>query len=103
MRRVLSVVAAAAIVVGVANLAWGHNMTVTHPQTGQVITAQWVGGLPLPPEADGEGLFFHPPSGLNQPAGHREGLPNACEGTASSPAVTITAPPFFTGCVHGQP
>jgi hypothetical protein len=48
-------------------------------------------------------LFFHPPSGLNQPAGHREGLPNACEGTASSPAVTITAPPFFTGCVHGQP
>jgi hypothetical protein len=24
-------------------------------------------------------------------------------GTESSPAVTILAPPFFTGCVHGQP
>jgi hypothetical protein len=57
----------------------------------------------LPPEADGEGLFFHPPTGLNQPAGHREGLPHACMGTESSPAVTILAPPFFTGCVHGQP
>jgi hypothetical protein len=103
MRMLLSVVAAAAIVVAVAASASGHNLTVTNPQTGEVVTTQWISGLPLPPEADGEGLFFHPPTGLNQPAGHREGLPNACQGTASSPAVTILAPPFFTGCVHGQP
>jgi hypothetical protein len=103
MRMLLSVVAAAAIVVAVAASASGHNLTVTNPQTGEVVTTQWISGLPLPPQADGEGLFFHPPTGLNQPAGHREGLPNACQGTASSPAVTILAPPFFTGCVHGQP
>ena len=103
MRSVFSLVAAAAIVVAIAGSASGHNMTVTNPQTGEVVTTQWVGGLPLPPQADGEGLFLHPPTGLNQPAAHREGLPNACEGTASSAAVTIVAPPFFTGCVHGQP
>lgn len=103
MRMLLSVVAAAAIVVAVAASASGHNLTVTNPQTGEVVNTQWISGLPLPPQADGEGLFFHPPTGLNQPAGHREGLPNACQGTASSPAVTILAPPFFTGCVHGQP
>src|SRR5688500_3797105 len=103
MRIVLSVMAAVALVVAVASSASGHNMTVTHPQTGQVINTHWIGGLPLPPQADGEGLFFHPPTGLNQPAGHREGLRNACERTASSAAVTILAPPFFTGCVHGRP
>jgi hypothetical protein len=27
----------------------------------------------------------------------------ACHGTANSQAVTIFAPPFYTGCVHGQP
>lgn len=103
MRFVLSVVAAAALVVAIANSASGHNMTVINPQTGEVVNTQWIGGTPLPPQADGQGLFPHPPSGLNQPASHREGLPNACEGTASSPAVTIVAPPFNTGCVHGQP
>jgi hypothetical protein len=103
MRIVSGSVVAVALVVALAGVASAHNMTVTNPQTGEVVTQQWIGGLPLPPEADGEGLFPHPPSGLNQPAGHREGLPSACEGTASSPAVTILAPPFFTGCVHGQP
>ena len=103
MRTVLSVVAAAAIVVAVASSASGHNMTVTNPQTGEVVNTQWIGGTPLPPQADGQGLFLHPPTGLNQPAAHREGLPNACQGTSSSAAVSIAAPPFFTGCVHGQP
>jgi hypothetical protein len=103
MRIVLGLVAAVALVVGIAGAASAHNLTVTHPQTGAVLNTQWAGGLPLPATADGEGLFFHPPTGLNQPAGHREGLPNACEGTAANSAVTILAPPFFTGCVHGQP
>jgi hypothetical protein len=103
MRLLLGVVAAAALLVAVTSPASAHNLTVRHPTTGEVINVQWIGGLPLPPQADGEGLFFHPPTGLNQPAGHREGLPNACEGTSSSPTVTILAPPFFTGCVHGQP
>jgi hypothetical protein len=103
MRVLLGIVAASALLVAVTSPASAHNLTVTHPGTGEVINQQWVAGLPLPEQADGEGLFLHPPTGLNQPAGHREGLPNACEGTASSPAVTILAPPFFTGCVHGQP
>jgi hypothetical protein len=103
MRTVLGIVAAVALCIGLVSSASAHNLTVTNPQTGEVITQQWISGLPLPPEADGEGLFFHPPTGLNQPAGHREGLPNACEGTAANSAVTILAPPFFTGCVHGQP
>jgi hypothetical protein len=103
MKVVLSVVAAAVIVVALVSSASGHNMEVTHPQTGQVINTQWVGGPVLPAQAQGEGLFFHPAPGRNQPAGHREGLPHACQGTQSSPAVSITSPPFFTGCVHGQP
>lgn len=102
MRAILGA-AVVTLCVGLAGSAGAHNMTVTHPQTGDTIHQQWIGGLPLPPQADGEGLFLHPPTGLNQPAGHREGLPNACQGTMSSPAVTILAPPFFTGCVHGQP
>lgn len=101
MRTVLAFVTTVALVAAIAGSASAHNMTVTHPQTGEVIHSQWIGGLPLPPQADGQGLFPHP-SGLNQPAGHREGLPNACEGTQSSPAVTIVAPPFGS-CVHGQP
>ena len=103
MRIVVGISAAVVLVIGLAAAASAHNMTVTHPKTGEVIHQQWVSGLPLPPQADGKGLFFHPPTGLNQPAGHREGIPNACEGTQSSPAVSITAPPFFTGCVHGRP
>ena len=103
MRIVFGVVAAVALCVGLVGSASAHNLTVINPNTGEVVNTQWIAGLPLPSEADGEGLFFHPPTGLNQPAGHREGLPNACEGTSSSPAVTIMAPPFFTGCVHGQP
>jgi hypothetical protein len=102
MRIVSGLVVAAALVIGVAAAASAHNLTVTNPQTGEVVTQQWISGSPLPAEADGQGLF-PTPFGVNQPAGHREGLPNACEGTASSSAVTILAPPFFTGCVHGQP
>ena len=104
MRVLLGLVAAAAFLVAVTGPASAHNMTVTHPGTGEVINQQWVAGpSPLPEQADGQGLFPHPPTGLNQSAGHREGLPNACQATTSSPAVTFLAPPFFTGCVHGQP
>lgn len=103
MRLILSIVGAVAVVGVLAGSATAHNLTVTHPQTGAVLNTQWISGLPLPPQADGQGLFPHPPTGLNQPAGHREGVPQACQSTQSSPAVTILAPPFFSGCVHGQP
>ena len=103
MRIVLALVATVALVAAIAGSASAHNLTVTHPQSGEVLNTQWISGLPLPPSADGEGLFFHPPTGLNQPAGHREGLPNACAGTQENSAVTILAPPYFTGCVHGRP
>ena len=101
MRLLLGLATAAALLVAVTSSAWAHNMTVTPPGTGEVKT-QWIGGPLLPAQAEGEGLFPSFPSGL-QPAAHREGLPNACEGTESSPAVSILAPPFFTGCVHGLP
>jgi hypothetical protein len=102
--KVLSALAVAlALAVFLTASASAHNMTVTHPNTGAVVNQQWIGGSPLPPQAQGQGLFDHPAPGRNQPAGHREGLPEACEGTESSPAVSILSPPFFTGCVHGEP
>ena len=100
--RLLLGLAAAAMLVAVSSPATAHNMTVTHPNTGEVLNTQWIAGQPLPTQADGKGLFPHPPSGGTQSAGHREGLPNACEATAANSAVSILAPPFFTGCVHGQ-
>lgn len=83
--------------------AAAHNMEVVHPGTGEVLNEAWIGGPLLPEAAQGEGLFRGHPSGLNQPAGHNNGLVTSCAATESSPAVTILAPPFFTTCVHGNP
>lgn len=104
MKRYLGLALTAVVLL----LAWAgpvaaHNMVVD--PSGQAETkVLWVGGLPVP--GQGEGLFPHPPSGGFQPAGHREGLPQACNATRSNPsAVTFIAPPPLPGdtdpCQHG--
>ena len=93
-----------AVVIGVVVLllafaapAAAHNMVVDPPGEGPTVQ-HWVGGLHVP--ADGEGLF-HTPFG-NLPAGHLQGLPEACSATNNNPsAVTFLAPPFGS-CQHGQ-
>ena len=102
MRRYLVLV----LTVGVLLLAFAapvaaHNLVVD--PSGQAETkALWVGGPVVP--GQGQGLFGGP-FGL-QPAGHREGLPHACNATGSSPsAVTFIAPPpgipGDDSCQHG--
>jgi hypothetical protein len=49
MRIVSGLVVAAALVIGIAAAASAHNLTVTNPQTGEVVTQQWISGSPLPP------------------------------------------------------
>lgn len=103
MRRYLVLV----LTVGVLLLAFAapvaaHNLVVD--PNGQVETKElWVGGPVVP--GIGQGLFPAFPSGL-QPAGHREGLPHACNATRSNPsAVTFIAPPPLPfdpdHCQHG--
>jgi hypothetical protein len=102
MTRILKCfVGLAMFVAFLAGPAAAHNLTVSHPGTGEPINEQWVGGPLLPAQATGEGLLFHP-LGL-QPAAHNHGLPVACSSTESSPTVTILAPPLFTTCIHGNP
>jgi hypothetical protein len=102
----MKILAGLALAAGVAIMltaasATAHNLVVTNPSSGEEVNQQWVGGPLLPSQAEGQGLAPHPLG--KQPAGHSQGLPHACHNTASSPAVSILAPPFFTGCVHGQP
>ena len=94
----LSVVALAlALAVPVA----AHELQVVNPQTGEVVVSQhWIGGFTVPEPAQNAPPMFGP---FSLPPSHGHGLPMACMNTGSSVAVTITAPPFFTGCEHGQP
>jgi hypothetical protein len=77
--------------------ALAHNLEVTNPQTGEVVHEQWIGGPTVPANAD---PMFGP---FNLPPSHRTGVVHACQGTAASPAVNIKAPPYYSGCHHGQP
>lgn len=88
------------LVLALAVPALAHNLVVEDPQTGETITEQWIGGFTVPPPAQDAPPMFGP---FSLPPSHAHGLVMACQGTANSPAVTILAPPFFTGCVHGQP
>jgi hypothetical protein len=105
MKRYLVVpLTVAVILLALAAPVAAHNMVVD--PSGQADTKElWVGGLPVP--GQGEGLFPHPPSGGFQPAGHREGLPQACNVTrTNASAVTFIAPaPPLPGdtdpCQHG--
>ena len=97
MRRTIAVLVGTALVLAGTGPAAAHNLQVTHPQTGQVVNQQWIGGHTVPADA---APMFGP---FNLPPSHGTGLVTACAGTAASPAASITAPPFFTGCQHGRP
>ncbi len=97
MRRTIAALVGAALFLAVAGPAAAHNLEVTNPQSGEVVNEQWIGGLTVPADAD---PMFGP---FNLPPSHGTGLVQACTGTAASPAATITAPPYYTGCQHGRP
>ena len=99
-RTVVVCLSVMALVMAFAAPALAHELTVEHPHTGETIHVQWVGGFTVPEPAQDAPPMFGP---FSLPPSHAHGLPTACHGTASSPAVTLSAPPFFTGCVHGQP
>ena len=88
------------LVLALAVPVLAHNLEVENPQTGETITERWIGGFTVPPPAQDAPPMFGP---FSLPPSHAHGVVMACRGTANSPAVTILAPPFFTGCVHGQP
>jgi hypothetical protein len=83
-----------------ASVASAHEITVTNPHTGEVVHVQWIGGFTVPEPAQDAPPMFGP---FSLPPSHAHGLPSACMSTENSPAVSIAAPPFFTGCHHGQP
>lgn len=100
-RSLVATLAVLSLLLALAAPAAAHNMVVDPPGDTEPIHV-WVGGHPVP--GQGDGLFWHP-EGL-QPAGHREGLPHACNATNSNPSVvTFIAPPtlpFDTDpCQHG--
>ena len=100
-RRLVALIGAALLATALAAPAAAHELEVVNPQTGEVVISQhWIGGFTVPEPAQDAPPMFGP---FRLPPSHAHGLPMACMNTGSSPAVTITAPPFFTGCEHGLP
>ena len=95
-----SLLVASAMLAALAGTVGAHEITVTKPQTGEVVRVQWIGGFTVPEPAQDAPPIFGP---FSLPPSHGAGLPEACMATDGSPAVSIAAPPFFTGCHHGQP
>jgi hypothetical protein len=109
------VLAAALLAVGMlAGPAAAHTIKVDHPQTGEQIethrSAQfdfykglfgggWVGGGPLPENAQGQGLMQGP--GFMQPASHGKGLNAACYSLEENSSVVDIRGPG-PNCPHGQ-
>ena len=111
-RSAIVLVAVVALPLVLAAPAGAHHMTVSPPGHDDPMAPKPVGGGPLPPSASGEGLhvggppwapFFMPAAHSAGPEGDK-GLVQACTAAGrDNSAVTFAAPPFFTGCVHGQP
>ena len=100
-RRLVALIGAALLATALAAPAAAHELEVVNPHTGEVVISQhWIGGFTVPEPAQDAPPMFGP---FRLPPSHAHGLPMACMNTGKSPAVTITAPPFFTGCEHGQP
>ncbi|MFP5332683.1 MAG: hypothetical protein ACLGHX_10045 [Acidimicrobiia bacterium] len=94
MRKLIAGVVGASLMVLTALPASAH--VVVAPGHDGV----WVGGGPVP--GQGQGLVESPVGML--PPSHASGLVEACQRTLeNSSAVVILAPPYFSGCVHGQP
>ena len=98
-KRLVPLISALLVALALAAPAGAHELEVVNPQTGEVITQHWIGGDTVPEPAQGAPPMFGP---FSLPPSHAHGLPMACMNTGSSPAATITAPPSFTGCEHGQ-
>lgn len=88
------------VLAALAAPAAAHELTVTKPHTGEVVHVQWIGGFTVPEPAQDAPPMFGP---FSLPPSHGHGLPHACMNADGNPAINIAAPPFFTGCEHGQP
>lgn len=99
LRTVGTLLSIVALTLAVAAPAAAHNLVVTNPRTGDVVNERWVGGDTVPEPAQEADPMFGP---FSLPPSHGAGLVDACEGTSASPAVSILAPPSFTGCQHGE-
>jgi hypothetical protein len=78
--------------------AAAHYLELTDPKTGEVTKVHWVGGGPVPADADP----MLPP--FNVPPSHAKGLVNACHATENSPVVSMPAPAApgnVVTCEHG--
>jgi hypothetical protein len=96
----LALLLALGVLAALASTAVAHELTVTKPQTGEVVHVQWIGGDTVPVPAQDAPPMFGP---FSLPPSHGHGLPHACMNAEDSPAISIAAPPFFTGCEHGLP
>jgi hypothetical protein len=98
-RFAIALLTAFALLIALAAPAAGHVITVTNPQTGEVVREGWIGGFTVPEPAQDAPPIFGP---LRLPPSHAHGLPTACTNAGgASPAVHIAAPPDFADCVHG--
>jgi hypothetical protein len=100
LRPVLSaLLLVATLLLAFAAPALGHALVVDPPGEAET-KVQWVGGPNVP--GKGQGLMPNP-FGL-QPPSHEKGQVKACEANMANPSpVLLLAPPYFTGCQHGQP
>lgn len=98
-RSIISLVAALLVMLALAAPTAAHSVVVDPPGEREG-PAVWVGGGPIP--GQGGALLDSPVGAL--PPSHARGLVSACETTIANPSVVaILAPPFFSGCHHGQP
>lgn len=98
--RLILALTMALLVLALASPVAAHELTVTNPHSGEVVHVQWIGGFTVPEPAQDAPPMFGP---FRLPPSHAHGLPMACMNTDGSPAASIAAPPFFTGCEHGLP
>ena len=96
----LALLLALGMLAALAAPAAAHELTVTKPRTGEVVHVQWIGGFTVPLPAQDAPPMFGP---FRLPPSHDRGLPHACMNAEDSPAISIAAPPFFTGCEQGLP
>ena len=95
MRRLRLVLSLSVAVLALAAPATAHIIVV--PASGE---SHWIGGGPLPAQAQGAALLASP-IGLLPPS-HATGLPHGCMMLMANPSMAIfLAPPSFTGCQHG--
>jgi hypothetical protein len=114
LRRVYIFAAVVGFVVAVTTPAAAHHLVVDPPGGGHG-TQHWVGGGPLPAQAQGTELhagFTETGQPAMFPAAHSagpnddKGLVQSCLSTRDNPVVAfIPRPPFLpdTDCMHGEP